>query len=192
MDMFDDPQFIHDALDFCTEVHRYMGHIYKRAIGADGTCAYDGSLYMAGNGLKVVDDSSVLISPQQHAEFVLPRLARCFENFGTGWYHCCGNFADKLDQILEIPKLRAVNFGNPEMWDQDDAVARIEQAGKVYYGGWGREPDEPLESYLRRAILIAGPEKRGLIIMLHETHGQPLPHPERIMELWHRLQDEGA
>ena len=78
------------------------------------------------------------------------------------------------------------------MWDQDDVVARIIRAGKIYYGAWCRKPDEAMEDYLRRALLAAGGEKRGLLIMLHETHGQHLPPPEEIMELWHKLQDLGV
>jgi hypothetical protein len=78
------------------------------------------------------------------------------------------------------------------MWDLDDAVSRIVRAGKVYCGAWARKPGEDMESYLRRAIKAAGPEKKGLIICLQETAEQPLPHPEETMEMWHRLQDEGA
>ena len=78
------------------------------------------------------------------------------------------------------------------MWDQDDAVKRIIRSGKIYYGAWCRKPDEKLEDYLRRALLATGGEKKGLIIFLHETHGQTLPHPEKIMELWHKLQDQGV
>ena len=88
--------------------------------------------------------------------------------------------------------ISAAQAGNPEMWDQDAVVPRIIEAGKVYYGGWARKPGEPVEDYLRRAVKAAGPEKRGLIIMLMDIDGQPLPHPEQTMELWHKLQDEGC
>ena len=145
-----------------------------------------------GNAVKVVDDSNVLLSPEQHRDFVIPRIARCLEHFGAGWLHSCGHFPDKLDQYLAIPHLTGINFGNPELWEQDEAVARIIAAGKVYCGAWARKPGEDMESYLRRAIVAAGPGRRGLIICLQETADQPLPHPEEIMALWHRLQDEGV
>ena len=191
-DFYDDPDFINKALYFCTEVHKYMGDIYKKAAGENGRYSYNGPLFISGNATKVVDDCNVMLSPAHWKRFVKPRISECFEYFGTGWYHSCGHFPEKLDLLLEIPHLRAINFGNPEMWDQDDAVKRIIRSGKIYYGAWCRKPDEKLEDYLRRALLATGGEKKGLIIFLHETHGQTLPHPEKIMELWHKLQDQGV
>lgn len=192
MAFYDDPEFVHKALDFCAKAHTYMGKLYKKSIGEKDNESYHGALYMAGGGIKVVDDSNVNLSADQWREFDMPRIARCFETFGGGWYHSCGYYPEKLDLLLEIPRLTAINFGNPEMWDQDDAAARIVGAGKVYYGGWVRKTGETLEDCLRRAVKIAGPKRRGLIIMLKDDEERPLPHHEEIMALWHRLQDEGT
>jgi hypothetical protein len=191
-DFYDDPAFIQRALSFCAKVHCYVCRLYRRRIGQSDDFTYDGSLYMTGAAIKVPDDSNVLISADMWRQFDRPHVASCFAAFDGGWYHSCGRYREKLDALLEVPEITAINFGDPGMWNQDEVVPRIIEAGKIYYGGWARKPSEPLEDYLRRAVLAAGPERKGLIIMLMEQEGTVLPHPEETMVLWHRLQDQGA
>ncbi len=127
-DFYDDPDFINKALDFCVEVHKYMGDVYKKAVGENGQYSYRGALFIPGNATKVIDDSNVMLSPTFWKEFVQPRLSESFDYFGTGYYHSCGYFPENLDMLLEIPNLRAINFANAELWHHDDSVARIIRA----------------------------------------------------------------
>ncbi|MBI2439878.1 MAG: hypothetical protein HYV35_00725 [Lentisphaerae bacterium] len=190
-DFYDDPEFVGALLDKCADICIRAGRLLKRAVGEDETSGYHGALYMARGAIRVVDDASTNISPEFHRELVLPRIRRVFAAFGGGWYHSCGVYRGHLDHLLAAPEITAFNFGNPEMWDDFNAViGRIVRAGKVYYGGLPVRPGEQLERAMRRILRQTGGQRKGLILMLNGKG--PWPQPEESMNLWHRLQDEMA
>ena len=188
-DFYDRPDdvcaFIRKCGDLCKEVARW----YKQKLGDPLDQTYHGPLFQARGGVRVVNDSIVNLSPAMHREFVFDAINDVFEEFSGGWFHSCGVFQAHLDDLLAVPALTAINFGNPEHWpDFETVVRRIIDAGKIYYGSWPRKPGESMKDYLRRAVRTAGPDRRGMNIFL-QGEG-PFPKPEETMALWHRLQDE--
>lgn len=188
-DFYDDPEFVATLLDKCAEVCVRAGRLWKQSVGEAETSGYHGALYMARGAIRVVDDASTNISPVFHREIVLPRIRRVFAVFGGGWYHSCGVYPQHLEHLLSAPEITAINFGNPELWnDFEKVVGRIVRAGKVYYGGLPVRHGESLEQAMRRILRQTGGRRRGLILMLKGN--RPWPPPEETMALWHRLQDE--
>ena len=61
-------------------------------------------------------------------------------------------------------------------------------AGKIYYGTWIVKAGESIDESLRRAIKLNGPDRNGMIITIQSE--KPLPSAQKIMELWHSLQNE--
>ena len=188
-DFYDRPDDVRALIRRCTALCKEAAYWYKGKIGDPRHQTYHGSLFQAKGGVRVVGDSIVNISPEMHREFVIDGIEEIFAEFDGGWFHSCGYFPDHLDDLLAVPGMTAINFGNPEQWpDFEETVRRIIEAGKIYYGAWPRKPDEPMEDYLRRAVRAAGPERKGMIIFLQGDG--PFPEPQETMELWHRLQDE--
>ena len=188
-DFYDCPDDVRELLRKCADVCIATAHWYKKLLGDPRDRSYHGSLFQARGGTRVVDDSFVLISPELHRDFVEDEIRRVFREFDGGWFHSCGEFEAHLERLLELPEITAINFGNPEQWPNfEHAVTQIIAAGKVYYGAWPRKPDEPMADYLRRAVEVAGPERKGMIIFLQGDG--PFPEPQATMDLWHRLQDE--
>lgn len=48
------------------------------------------------------------VSPEMHAELILPYERRLLTPFGLNGYGCCDDLTEKLDGVLEIPNLRRV------------------------------------------------------------------------------------
>lgn len=188
-DFFDCPELVHELLRKCADMSISTAYWYKGLLGDDREQTYHGSLFQAKGGVRVVDDSLVLMSPEMHREFVEDEIGRVFREFGGGWFHSCGEYESHLDNLCSVPEITAINFGNPEQWpDFENAVRQIIAAGKIYYGAWPRKRGENMEDYLRRAARVAGPERKGMILFLQGDG--PFPEPRETMDLWHGVQDE--
>ena len=62
---------------------------------------WHGALYMAAGGARVVDDVSIMLSPEHYLRYSLPYVRECMAPFGGGWVHSCGNISHQLDAYLE-------------------------------------------------------------------------------------------
>lgn len=162
-DIYDDPNFVHRLMQKCTDLFIKTGLYLKTVLSEPVTSGYHGSLYMPDGGIRVVDDCSVLLSTEHFCEFVKPYLIQAFSSFGGGWVHFCGKATHLLDHYLEIPEVKAINLGNPELYDSESLMNKVQKYGKALYGGWPRMAGEELDSYLRRMLDLVGKSRRGLI-----------------------------
>lgn len=188
-DFYDRPEDVRALLKKCARICIELAYWYKEILGDPKDQSYHGSLFQVKGGVRVVSDSFVNLSPEMFREFVMDPTRKVFREFDGGWFHSCGVFEKHLENLLVMPEMTAINFGNPEQWQQfEETVRRIIASGKVYYGAWPRKPNEPMEEYLRRAVRVAGPQRKGMIIFLQGDG--PFLEPQETMDLWHRLQDE--
>ena len=185
---YDNPDKMHRVLAKITDAIITLLRIYKQVAGEPDDIAWIGPLYMTCGGVKMGNDSLVMLSPQMFSDFVVPCVARLCREFSGGYHHSCGHYPPHLDALCRLPELTLFNFGEPKFWDMPEAVEQMAQCGKIYYGGWERLPDEPIETYLRRGVEICGPQRNRAILYAKGTG--PWPQPAKTMDLWHRLQDE--
>lgn len=95
-----------------------------------------------------------------------------------------------LEAYLEMPEVRAVNFGNPERYEPDQVLPAVLRAGKVYFGSFPRRPGEGLDAYFDRMPAPLGGEKCGLLLVA--PRDQPLPATDEAMARWHEAQERAA
>lgn len=194
LDMLENEPFFHSLMKIITEVFIRLTRRLKPELGEPADTGYHGSLYMAGGGVRVVDDVSVMLSPVQYRECVLPYVRRCLAAFGGGWVHSCGNISHQLDAYLETPEIRGVNFGEPEYYDFQALLPRFAAARTFCYGGPVRELDESAEGYLRRVADCLRGAKQSLIFM-PRYRGQDMaegqwPDPAELSAMWAALCNE--
>lgn len=67
--------------------------------------------------LLIRDDSAIMVSPDTYREMIQPQDARLLKEIGTGSIHFCGNGQHLIEPMLEIPDLRGIDIGQPEMID---------------------------------------------------------------------------
>lgn len=189
--VYDDPEFLHRLLDKCVTVSIEALKLMKKAVGEPIESGYHSNgMYMDRGGIRICEDSTTLFRPEMVAEFALPYTERLAAAFGGAWVHFCGGSKVLLEQILSLPSVHGINFGNPERYDPAEFLPACLAAGKYYHGTIGRNGDETLEAYFRRILKALGGRRKGLILSPQIRKDDP-PHPE-ILALWRRLQDQGA
>ncbi|MBN2296411.1 MAG: hypothetical protein JXM70_28540 [Pirellulales bacterium] len=183
---YDEPEKMHALMDKITDAIIEFRWLCKDAIRG-GNESYIGPLCLSFDCAKIGNDALVMMSPKMYDEFVRPYTNRLCQAFGGGLHHSCGFYAGHLPSICDTPGVKIINFGEPRLWDMEEAVAQIHRSGKLYHGGWYRQAGEPLEDYLRRGLAICGPDRnRATLFAMGEG---PWPPPEETMEMWHRLQE---
>lgn len=151
----DDPPFVHHLMNLCLQMgiktHTWM----KEVSGEPLTQHYHGnSLYAENMGIRICEDTTAVVGPETISEFAMPYTRKLAQHFGGAWVHYCGRNDHLTQAILEIPEVRAINFGHIPGHEHDHPfeqdMARICAAHKVYFGGWPRRRGESGLAYLKR------------------------------------------
>jgi hypothetical protein len=67
--------------------------------------------------LMIRNDSAIMVSPDTYREMILPQDARLLKEAGTGTIHFCGDGDHLIEPMLEIPDVRGIDLGQPELMD---------------------------------------------------------------------------
>jgi len=189
-ELYDDPPFMKHLMDLVTDAYIRVTDYLKSLTGEPIDRCYHSSFYMPTGGVRICEDTSTLLSPELIDEFVVPYTNRILEHFGGGWIHYCGQNDYLQNTILtQMPKCRALNLGNPEKHDMSAVIRNVKKAGKVYYGSPAREHNQSLEDYFRYTLGLLNGERRGLILFA-DIRPDEASQPKRVVDLYHRLQDE--
>ncbi len=188
LEFYDRPEKIRNLLDKITEATIRLLKLYKSIVDEPMDIARIGPLYMSCGGIKIGNDSLVMLSPEMFQEFIHPGIAKLAKVFSGAYHHSCGFYPEHLNGLCDIKEITVFNFGEPKLWDMPQAVSQLQQSGKIYYGGWERLPAEPIETYLRRGVQICGPQRNRAI--LHAKGEGPWPEASQTMDLWYKLQDD--
>jgi len=190
-DIYDDPSFVHYLLELCTDVYIQVTERLKKIIGEEKKNCYHGhalsrGIYMKNGGTRISEDSATLISPRHIDKFVIPYDEKALEAFGGGFIHFCGKNDYLLASFLNLDDVRAINLGNPEMYNFDITMQRFVKYRKCYFGLWPKEDSETLEGYIHRIKRATDGGKRGLI--LHFDEGMfPEYSCQDILQKWRKI-----
>jgi len=173
-EIYDDSSFIHYLLDLCIEMYIQVTEKLKKVIGEERGSCYHGhalvrGIYMRNGGTRISEDSATLISPKHIDEFVIPYDKKALNAFGGGFVHFCGKNDYLLESFLKLDEVRAINLGNPEMYDFDITMPKFVDYRKCYFGLWPKEESETLEEYIFRIKQATDGGRRGLILHFDET-----------------------
>ncbi|GAI57167.1 unnamed protein product, partial [marine sediment metagenome] len=111
----------------------------KKIIGEERESCYHGhalvrGIYMRNGGTRISEDSATLISPRHIDKFVIPYDKKVLEVFGGGFVHFCGENDYLLESFLNLDEVRAINLGNPEMYNFDITMQKFIEYRKCYFG----------------------------------------------------------
>lgn len=190
-DIYDDPSFVHYLLELCTDVYIQVTERLKKIIGEEKKNCYHGhalsrGIYMRNGGTRISEDSATLISPRHIDKFVIPYGEKALEVFGGGFIHFCGKNDYLLASFLSLNKVRAINLGNPEMYNFDITMPKFVKYRKCYFGLWPKEDSETLEGYIHRMKRATDGGKRGLILHFDEVMF-PECSCQDILQKWRKI-----
>jgi len=83
--------------------------------------------YMIPGRLLIRNDSAILLSPGMYAESVRPHDARLLKEISGGSIHFCGDGEHLVPKMLEIPDLRGIDLGQPELMDCESIYAQCRE-----------------------------------------------------------------
>ena len=94
-------------------------------------------LYFPHAGVRLSEDTATLLSPQMIDEFVLPYIEKAAEPFGGAFVHFCGKHGYLFKKIVSLDFVKAIDLGNPEMYDIEWLFEKCAGTNTVFYGKTG-------------------------------------------------------
>ncbi len=172
----DDPGLVHHIMNLALQIgikaHTWMK---ERAGEPLDRINHGNTLYAENMGIRICEDTTVLLSPEAMAEFALPYTQKLAAHFGGAWVHYCGRHDGLTRGILELPEIRGINFGHipGHLYDHvfEEDMQLIREHGKVYYGSWPRLPGETGRDFLKRMHEWAA--QGAMIPFGHEAVNEP-------------------
>ena len=131
--LYDEPELVHEALDFMTEVYLDYTRRWQAAFPPYGR-GFSVEWGLLHKGLTVLrNDAIVNLSEAMYREFAMPYDARVFGELG-GCMHFCGRGDHYIGAACEIEGLSGVNMSQPELNDMEKIYAATIDQGKVIIG----------------------------------------------------------
>lgn len=213
VDMYAEPAMLHDAMAFLEEGHHRLVRQYidlnlfslnnDNTYHSSGGNGYTDELPAAGFDPARVRPCDMWasaeaqelaqVSPEQHAEFVLPYEKRLLAPFALTGYGCCEDLTRKLDDVLTIPHIRRISISP---WSDVVAVAEKLQNQAIF--SWKPQPshlvnafnDAFVRDYIRQTVEACQANGCALEMILKDTHTCEF-HPERF-DRWTQIAREEA
>lgn len=166
----------HDAVDAvlsaCGELYRNTSVHIKQMLDepmhsmvhAHGTSQ---GVYFPHAGVRMAEDTATLLSPPAIERFVLPAVERAAMPFGGVFAHFCGKHDYLFEALTRLSCVKAVDLGNPEMYDAHWLCATAARNDTALYTRLPVIDSESQNGYLQR---IAGYAKdTGVRLILRST-----------------------
>jgi hypothetical protein len=211
LDMYEEPQMLHDAMAFIEEGYHGMVRQYidQNLLNLNNNNAYQSS---GGNGwtdelpAKGFDPNHVRpcdiwasaeaqelaqVSPEMHEEFSMVYEKRLLAPFALNGYGCCEDLTKKLDAVLTIPNIRRISISP---WANVDACAP--KLKNKYIFSWKPHPAHlvgqfdaaKVRAHIQHTVDVAKANGCVLEMILKDTSTCE-NHPERF-EQWTRIARE--
>lgn len=166
--MYDEPDKVHEIMDFCTEALINWIKVQKKHAGQDtdsGAWPHSILLPEGYGGVSIADDDAVVLSPSLYKTFVMPYNSRVFKAFSGGTLHFCGDAEHQLDNFNEMEGLVGINNFCMGNFGQ---IARMQKKFKQKYVIMACDFNPvDIEGYYKKMFDIVKPE--GLIVCCFVT-----------------------
>jgi len=149
-EVYDNPERVHRLLDLATDAYIRVTQAQRELIGESGAWSRHAQMMIRG-GIRVCEDTPTNLSRDLYVEFPKRYNERVLAEFDGGWIHYCGSGKQIMPEVLSIPGVHGINFGNPEMQDIA-AVYREASARKIAVLGW--RLDAPLPEEITTGIVL--------------------------------------
>ncbi len=184
-------EWVEELLEICLNLYVNTSRYLKTLLAEETVSMVHGlgteqGVYFPHAGVSMSEDTATLISPAMIQQFILPIVERAAKPFGGAFVHYCGQHKVLFEELCRMECVRAIDLGNPEMYDTRWLLERCAETGTVLYSRLAAEPQEKWEVYVRRVARIV--RETGARCIL-----RPLSFPETreqcaaMQALWHEL-----
>lgn len=185
--------WIDEMLEICAGLYSRVTAHLKSLLDEPATAMIHGhgtsqGVYFPHAGARMAEDTAVLLSPTTIDRFILPTIRQAAEPFGQVFVHFCGHHPPLLERLCRLREVRAIDLGNPELFDSRWVLEQCAQTETVLYSRLAAEPGEAWAPYVRR---LAG--------LVNETGARVILRPvvfpahrdtcQAMLDLWHELSE---
>jgi hypothetical protein len=190
-DLVEDPEWVAELLETTLALHGRVVRHLKRLLGEPADSHLHGhasphGIFFPHAGVRISEDTATMVSPKSMERYVLPYMERSAAPFGGCFVHYCGRHPFLFERLCRSPLVRAIDLGNPEMYDTRWLLERCAETGTVLFSPVPSEKGEDWEAYVRRLAGLL--RQTGARCILRPT---VFPDTEagcsRMRDLWHEL-----
>ena len=169
--------------------------ILKAAVGEPESAMVHGhgtdqGLSFPNAGARISEDTATLLSPPMIEAVLLPYMARSAEPFGGAFVHYCGKHDAMFSMFCDAAWCRAIDLGNPEMYDPRRLAEQCAASGTVLHTRLPVERGEGPIDYVRRIASLV--RETGVRMVLRATAvPESRAQAREMQELFHELTTPG-
>jgi len=181
----------HQLLDIVTKLYIDVSKKLKASIcEADNQMVHGHGtpqgLYFPSAGVRLSEDTATLLSPAMIDEFVIPYMHKAAMPFGGAFVHYCGKHEYLYEAVLNCHFVRAIDLGNPEMYDTNWLLKKCAQTSTVFYGKLAELEGEKWPDYTKRIASIV--KQTGARCVLRPcVFPQNKSESQEMLDMWHEL-----
>jgi len=179
------------ALETITDLYIAVSKANKQVLGESSCEMVHGhgtqqGLYFPHAGVRLSEDTATLVSPKMIDEFVLPFMEKAAEPFGGAFVHYCGKHEYLYEQILRQDFVKAIDLGNPEMYETQWLLDMCAQTETIFYGKLAGEPDENWQHYINRIAGIVR-SSGARCVLRPEIFPEEKQQCNEMRQMWHDM-----
>jgi len=143
-------------------------------------------VYFPDCGVRIAEDTAILLSPEMIEELIIPFVKRSVEPFRGGFLHFCGHHPTIFSQFSALSEIKAIDLGNPEKYDLRWLLERCAETDTVLYSRVAEEPGESWKKYIKRiGSLVRSTGAR--VILRPKVFPDNTIECKEMQELWHQI-----
>ncbi len=183
--------WIEELLDICLDLMLRATHHVKSLLHEPDNTMVHGhgtpqGIFFPHAGIRISEDTATLISPKTIERFILPVIEKGATPFRGAFIHYCGRHPFLFEQLCNRDYVRAIDLGNPEMYDIRWLMERCAETGTVLYSRIAEEPGETWQAYIRRlGALVKQTGARCILrpLIVPDTRAEAAA----MCDMWHEL-----
>ena len=164
--------WVDEAMGICLDLTVRAAWHLKRLLGEHDTEMVHGhgtpqGVYFPHAGIRLAEDSAILLSPACIERFIVPAIERSAALFGGAFLHFCGLHKPLLERLCRMHLVRAIDLGNPELYDTRWAMECCAAGGTVLVSRLAALDGEDWRDYTRRLASLV--RQTGVRCILRPT-----------------------
>jgi len=183
--------WIEELLDICLGLYVDASAHVKDLVGEGTSSMIHGhgteqGVYFPHAGVRVSEDTATLLSPAMTGRVIVPAVRKAAGPFGGAFVHYCGKHDALLEQLCVMDCVKAIDLGNPEMYDSRWLMERCAETGTVLHSRVSASPGETWQGYTRRVAGLVN-ETGARCILRPAVFPDARDECAAMRDLWHEL-----
>ncbi len=151
----DEWAWIEELMTICLDLYVNVSNRLRAELGQQDSSMIHGharpqGVYFPTCGVRLSEDTAILISPEMIDEVIIPYIEQSIAPFGAGFVHFCGYHEHLYEASCASKTVHAIDLGNNEMYDTRWLFERAAETDTVLFTPIASLEDEKWPDYVNR------------------------------------------